>query len=340
MGSSNYSKTDYESRSTLRSATAKTKGISLDSATFAHDHDVKTGKAYGVHKSLDPLGVGIRESRDSKEHPVSVPIGVILDTTGSMADVPKMIQKSLSKLMGAFLDDKASGKRYLGDGYPAILIGAVDDFNAMRGPGTLQVGQFESGIEIDDNLTNLWLTRNGGGTYEESYQLALYFFAKHTVHDHWEKRNRKGYLFIIGDEHTYSKVTIPEVETIIGDHLEANYNTKDIIAEVKKRYNVFFIIPNMTSYYNDPELERYWVGLLDQQHVMKLEDPDKICEMIVAAVAISEEHIGIDDIVGDLGIASDLTHALVPLSRSTGVAGYDAGVLPVIAGSAGGHERL
>jgi hypothetical protein len=337
-GSSTYSRDDYDARDALRSSTAKSAGIPKASATFAYDHDIKTGRtAAKVHDSLKPTNA-MRESRDSTAHPVTVPIGVILDTTGSMAEVPVIIQEKLSHLMGAFLDDKASGKRYLGDGYPAILIGAVDDYDAMRGEGCLQVGQFESGLEIDDNLTNLWLTANGGGTYEESYQLALYFFARHTVHDHWEKRHRKGYLFLIGDEHAYDTVSKKQVKDIIGDSLEADIATAAIVKEAQRRYHVFFILPNMTIHYGDPSLEKYWVKLLGQQNVLKLEDPQKICELIVGAVAISEEHIGIDDIVADLG-AGAFSSALVPLSK-VGVASYSADALPAVAGSAGGHERL
>jgi len=342
MGGSYYSKEDYTVRSSMRAEKSAKLGIDIKSATFAHSHDIDMGKAAkAVHKTLKPLGVN-RESRDSKEHPVSVPIGIILDTTGSMADVPVIIQEKLSHQMGCFLDDKASGKKYLGDGYPAILIGAVDDYQAQKdygikgGDGALQVGQFESGLEIDDNLTNLWLTRNGGGTYSESYELALYFFAKHTAHDHFDKRGRKGYLFMIGDEHPYKTISKKAVKDVIGDDLQADLKLKDIIAEVKKRYHVFFIIPNMTSHYADEELRTSWVDLLGQQNVIKLKDPNKICELIAASVAICEEHIGIDELSSDLDFD---TKSLVSLSKSA-VEAHSTGSLPAVAGKAGGVERL
>lgn len=341
MGSSNYSKEDYNTRSTLRSSTAASKGISVNAATFAHDHDIKSGSiAAAVHATLNPEGVKIRESRDSKEHPVSVPIGVIMDTTGSMAQVPSMLQKDLTKLMGCFLDDKASGKKYLGDGYPAILIGAVDDYYAQKyghgGEGSLQVGQFESGIEIDDNLTNIWLTGNGGGSYEESYDLAMYFFARHTVHDHWEKRHRKGYLFIIGDEKTYPKVDKEAVEAVLGEKIGEDIPIKAMVDEVKKRYHLFFIVPNMTSHYGDEVLRKHWLPLVGQQNFIELADPHKICETIVGAVAICEEHVGIDEIGADLGFD---TTALVALSKYAPVAGHSAGgLVPADAGP--GVERL
>ena len=166
MGGSAFSRDDYSARASFRTKTGM--------PVFAYDADVKAGKASGVHKSLDPKDVKLRESRDSDKHPITVPVAVIMDTTGSMAHVPVILEEELAKLMSHFLDDKASGKKYLGDGYPAILIGAIDDYPAQLsrydGAGTLQVGQFESGMEIDQMLEHLWLTGNGGGTYEESYE--------------------------------------------------------------------------------------------------------------------------------------------------------------------------
>lgn len=333
MGGSAYSHDDYAARSSVRAAAGKT-GFKA----FDHDVDIKAGKTEAkVHKTLDPKGVKIRESRDSDTHPVSLPIGVILDTTGSMGEVPVIIQGALPKLMGGFLDDKASGKKYLGDAYPAILIGAVDDFYAQShydGNGALQVGQFESGIEIDDNLTNLWITQNGGGTYEESYDLALYFFARHTAHDHWDKRHKKGYLFLIGDEHLYPSVDKTAVLKIIGDHLQDNIPAEDILKEAKKQYHVFFIIPNLSHHYHDTSLERYWVNLLGQQHVLKLEDPRKICEMIVSAVAISEHHAKMEDLTEDGIVDGAMSKALAVLATERGIAVNVEG-LPPVSGAAG-----
>ena len=239
-----------------------------------------------------------------------------------MAEIPGIIQKALPKLMGTFLNDKASGKKYLGNYYPAILVGAVDDFNAMRpypnSEGCLQVSQFESGLELDDHLTNLWLTGYGGGSYEESYDLALYFFARHTATDHWDKRGGKGYLFIIGDEKPYPAVYADQLKAVIGDTIQGDIPFGDIIKEVQKRWNVFFITPNMTHYYDDPALQKEWLRFLPQQNVLKLEEPEKICELIASCVAISEEHIGIDDLDTDGVAAGGVSQALVPLSKTTG----------------------
>lgn len=333
MGGSSYSHDAYTARVSTRTAA----GI----PTFKHTADISAGKVRaGVHADLNPRGVAMRESRDSDDHPITVPIAVIFDTTGSMGEVPVTLEKRLPALMGAFLDDKASGKQYLGDGYPAILIGAVDDYNAQvrsagldpNASGTLQVGQFESGIEIDQDLEKVWLTGRGGGTYEESYELALYFMARHTAHDHWDRRGRKGYVFVIGDEHAYGEVDPKQVSDVIGDTLQAAIPLEAIIEEVKERYHVFFIIPNMTSHYHDGALFEYWMRLLGQQNVLKLEDPEKVCELIASTVALCEEFIGLDDLAADDLDAGGVRDALVPLARLTALAGGGAGALEKVSG--------
>jgi hypothetical protein len=342
MGGSTYSHDDYASRTTARADFSSKMGIPVADATFKHSYDIKTGTAPAkVHASLDPFGVKVRESRDSGPHPVTVPVAVLFDTTGSMQEVPIMLQRELSRLMGCFLNDKASGKRYLGDGYPAIMIGGFDDFAAMGGGrnGILQVGQFESGIEIDDNLTNMWLTGRGGGTYDEDSEMALYFMARHTAHDHMEKRGRKGYCFIVTDEHAYRRLSCRQVKEVIGDTLQADMAIEEVIAEAQKLYHVFVIIPALTYHYDDRELERWWVKQLGQQNVLKLAQPERICEMIVAAVALCEEHTALEDLETD-GLMTGLEGALVPLSKTKEVSRYSADGLPAVSGDAGGIERL
>lgn len=343
MGGSSYSDSDFVARASMRSSTAKAKDIDYTSAVFAHDYAIRTGAAArAVHATLSPKGA-IRECRDSAAHPVSVPIGIMLDMTGSMGDVPPMIQKELSKLMGCFLNDKASGKKYLGDGYPAIIISAVDDYVRGCREGCLQVGQFESGIEIDDNLSNLWFTRNGGGGEpEESYGLGMWFFGNRTVHDHWEKRGRKGYLFIIGDEKTYPTVSKQEIDQICGVPVQDDFAIAEVVAKLKERYHVFFITPNLTTHYKQSFLRSFWTKYLGE-NVIDLEDPNKICETIVSCVAICEGGVTVDDLSADIGVDGAASMALVALSKDAGrgaVAKHAVDNLPAVAVGSGGNERL
>ena len=164
---------------------------------FAYSAAISSGStAAVVHTDLDPskpnkAGVIIRESRDSKAHPDSVAVAVLFDVTGSMREVPQTFVKKLGNLMSLL-----TKKGYLPD--PHILFGAIGDAYSDEVP--LQVGQFEAGNEMDDVLTKVYLEGNGGSQQTESYELAMYFMARHASMDCLEKRGRKGYLFILGDE--------------------------------------------------------------------------------------------------------------------------------------------
>src|SRR4029078_12430772 len=105
--------------------------------------------------------------------------------------------------------------------HPHILTGAIGDATCDDAP--LQVGQFEAGIEIEEDLSRLYLEGGGGGGLCESYELALYFMARHTSADCLEKRGKRGYLFVLCDEAPHGKAKGEEVQALIGqkvhDHI-------------------------------------------------------------------------------------------------------------------------
>ncbi len=331
MGGSSWSDDFYKDREEDRKRTGK--------KAFAYDHHVKhdPGAKKVVHPKMDPRGV-TRESRDSDAHPRSNAIGVVFDVTGSMGGIPRQLQKKLPQLMGLLVR-----KGYIED--PQILFGAVGDFFADRVP--LQIGQFESGIEMDDDLGRLLLEGGGGGSYEESYQNALYFFARHTEIDCWEKRRRKGFLFLIGDEMPYAKCTKNEVAKLIGDDLTRDLTVEEVIAEARERYHVFFVIPRGASHGADPKLERRWADLLGPQNVIMLEDPDGVCEAIGLAIGLIEGTAHADTMTADLtdaGVdaktAAAVTTALDPLAKKTALAKVGRGDLRESKTASDAVERL
>ena len=238
-----------------------------------------------VHEKMDPYGVKWRESRDSEAHPESTAVAVLFDVTGSMGRVPRILQQNLCQLMNLLL-----AKGYLA--HPQILIGGIGDATCDRAP--LQVGQFESGIEIDQDLAKLWLEGGGGGQQTESYELAMYFMARKTAIDCLEKRGRRGYLFVIGDEMPYRYVRRNYVASLLGDRIEADIPVEEVIRDLEERYDTYFILPNLTSYYDDPKIHRCWTDLLGEK-VLRLEDPQGISDLIAAVIGLTE---GVVDLGG------------------------------------------
>ncbi|WP_326826210.1 hypothetical protein [Streptosporangium sp. NBC_01756] len=316
MGSGNWSTDVYAAAASYRAA----KGTSA----FAYsDSGART-----VHDDLNPYGVPARESRDSAEHPATVAVAVLFDVTGSMRGVPRTLQAKLPDLLGLLLR-----KGYATD--PQVLFGAIGDATCDRAP--LQIGQFESDNRMDEDLGRVLLEGGGGGQKSESYELAMYFMARHTTLDCFEKRGRRGYLFIIGDELPYPKVKRREVGKVIGDRLGRDIAIKDIVAELTRKYDVYYILPAGASYAGDRQVLDAWRDLLGQ-NVLELDDLNAVCETIALTVGLGEDAISLDEGLSDLdelGSSAGTTvgKALARLDRDTLVVaegldlGGDSGVV-------------
>jgi hypothetical protein len=315
MGYSNWSDAAYQSRQSHRSATNQT--------AFTYDQHVRDTGVVQVHAQMNPYGA-TRESRDSDRHPDSVAIGVIFDVTGSMGEVPRVLQTKLGALMRVLIQ-----KGYVE--HPQVLFGAVGDAYCDAVP--LQIGQFESGLEMDDELGKIYLEGGGGGQVHETYELAMYFMARHTSIDCYEKRGRKGYLFTIGDEKPYAVVRKQHVRDLIGDALETDLAVERVVAEAQQRYEYFHIIPTNTAHGRNAEVQARWKALLGER-VLLLEDETAVCETIALAIGLCEG--ALDDLAGG---ADDLVQAgydpSAATTAATALTHYAATRGPVVRAAAG-----
>lgn len=188
------------------------------------------------HKSLDPKGV-VRECCDGEGHLNTTPIAILLDVTRSRGKDPLVVFGKLPMLIG-----QTKMNSYVED--PEICFAAVGDATSDRAP--FQIGQFESDNRLDTQLANLWIEEGGGGTGQESYQLAAFGFARHTKLDAKLRRGKKGYLFIFGDEGFYPVVDRGEVKRVFGDNLATDIPSADIFRELQETYRTFFIFPRQS----------------------------------------------------------------------------------------------
>lgn len=330
MGFSNWSDDAYQARQTYRQQTKQ--------SAFTYDQQVRTSGVKQVHKQMNPYGA-IRESRDSHEHPTSVAIAVIFDVTGSMGNVPRVLQTKLGKLMRLLVQ-----KGYVE--HPQVLFGAVGDAHCDAVP--LQIGQFEAGLEMDDDLGKIFLEGGGGGQVHESYELALYFMAHHTTIDCYDKRGKKGYLFTIGDEKPYPAVSRQQVQQHIGDRCARDIAIERVIGDVQQRYEHFHIIPTQTSHGQSQEVQARWRALLGER-VLLLDDEAAVCETIALAIGLCEGTVfdpsqGADDLIGagyDANAATTAATALVPYAAVRGpIVPVAAGSLPAVASSVRYEGRL
>ncbi len=316
MGSGRWSTNVYDDAARFRAATG--------ASAFAYSD---SGARY-VHPALDPRDV-MRESRDCDEHPQSLAIAVLLDVTGSMRQVPRALQGRLPQLLGLLLQ-----QGYVA--HPQIMFGAIGDATCDRAP--LQVGQFESDNRMDNDLGRILLEGGGGGQKTESYELAMYFMARHTATDCFEKRGKRGYLFLIGDEMAYPNLKWAEAYSVIGDRPPGDIPLARLAAELTSRWDTYFLLPEGASYAGDRGVLRFWRELLGQ-NVIELADLDAVCETIALIIGLAESVIDLDDGLQDLadvGSAAGpvVSRALAPigaraaLSAGRGAAGPGHGARP------------
>lgn len=253
------------------------------------------------HPLMNPKGVKFRECRDSKDHPNSIGIFFALDVSGSMGEIPEAIaRKELPGFMKTLLD--------CGVADPQVLFCAFSDVASNEAP--LQVGQFESTAQLMDQwLTWCWL-EGGGRTAYESYELAMYFAARHTAMDCVEKRKKKGYFFMTGDEPSYDAVKKNEVHDIIGDDIPGDLPLARVVEELGRTYEAYFLIPDPGR---GAKVAPFWRGVLGK-HTIIMETPADTCAVAAGLVALTEK------LVPDLnGLAKRLADAGMAKERITAV---------------------
>ncbi len=214
---------------------------------------------------------------------------VALDVSGSMGSVVRAIHKDLPQLLNLLL-----GRKYVP--HPQIMFSAFSNGTCDAVP--LQVGQFESDNRMDENLETMILgghLAGGCDAEHESSELPIYLAARHTASDAWDKRHRKGYLFMITDEMAYSTVKSKEISGIIGDKLTSDIPLESIVKEARERYHIFVVIPMTTQSGKDPQVAQFWRSHLDAQHVIMLQSPDNISETIALSIGLTERTITLDE---------------------------------------------
>lgn len=187
-----------------------------------------------IHESMDPKKALLREARDSEVHPLSMPLILGLDVTGSMGYIPnELIEDGLPNLV--------SNLHKKGVADPAIMFVGLGDSRCDRAP--LQVGQFESGdSELDMWLTRTWLEGGGGGNGGESYAWAWWFAANRCKTDHYEKRGKRGFIFTIGDDNCHD-ITKSEFEEVLGITHEG-MSAAELFQQARKQWHVYHLCLN------------------------------------------------------------------------------------------------
>lgn len=246
----------------LATYTVSARGCSLDDFTTMNVSTQDVYKATKLSKLLDPFKA-MRECRDNDEHPNTMPVILALDVTGSMGGASVAVAKQLGQIM----EDVFSNKDVPDVEFCVMAIG---DLAYDTEP--IQMGQFESDIRIAEQLDAIYFEGCGGGNKYESYTAAWYMGLNHCDLDCW-KRGQKGIIITLGDElpnpHLPIRGNRKGLIDATGDSLQGNIETKDLLPEVREKFNVYHISVNdsQCSYkYNNRcgDVDKEWKALLGE----------------------------------------------------------------------------
>jgi hypothetical protein len=235
--------------------------------------------AGAMEDRFDPARIAFRESRDSTENPLSTPIILASDVTGSMGAIAEvMIRSGLDTTMREIYT-----RRPVTDPHVAVM--AVGDAECDRAP--LQVTQFEADVRLAEQLKALWIEGGGGGNAGESYHLPWYFAATKVRSDCIEKRGRKGYLFTIGDEPILPGISRTDLTRVFGAGAQSKLSSADMLAMASRNWEVFHIVLTNVGYAggNLRAVMATWKPVLGQR-VIECDDHERIAEVIVSAIQV------------------------------------------------------
>lgn len=230
-------------------------------------------------EKFNPKNVIFRESRDSVDNPLSTPIILGLDVTGSMGPLAEQIAKdSLNRTITEIYAKEPVTN-------PHIMFNGIGDSKSDIAP--LQVTQFEADIRIVEQLLEIYFEGHGGGNGGESYHLAWYFAANHTDIDSFKKRGKKGYIITIGDEKTHAVLGKDEIKRVFDDDVEIDYTTASLASMASEKYELFHVVLNNKTAQIQRSFENWKSVLPGRVAIISPDDLGCLAEVFVSLLMLA-----------------------------------------------------
>jgi len=272
MGGTSYSR-DSATRSDWGTRAARDATKSVDA--------IYTARA--VDKANDPKFISVREARDSDVNPVTVPVFVGVDGTGSMGSLSGIVAKKVGLIFQELIDKAVVPGPQVS---VALYRDVISDYSAQY-----QWTQFESDpVTLMNQVEKFYAVGSGGGSNDsESNGLVWYSAMTKVVADHIVKRGKKGYLFTIGDEEVPPDLRPRDIETAFGETPQVVPTNVEMIKALQKDWHVFHIMVAQGSHMRSARqsVTDSWEKLLGQNALL-LEHTDSMLEVIVSTIRILE----------------------------------------------------
>ena len=164
---------------------------------------------------------------------------------------------------------------------PSISFCAIGDVFFDDAP--LQITDFAQGTQIDQLISKIYLEGGGGKGYNESYELAAYFYLKCCEIKYAEIP----YFFITSDETFYKVITSKTIKQVIGRN-EIQMESKNVFLELTQKFNVFVLHkPYDINSKENNNITMQWKKLLGNERVIEIKTPKACIDIILGIIAIT-----------------------------------------------------
>ena len=267
MGSGSWSTNSY---ATYCCSVGHGYDVTTSTLKSSYTNSSQAFKSYKLDKAMNPKNV-IRECCDSDEHPMTIPIILALDVTGSMGSTAIEVQKKLNPIMVEIYKRVKDAE---------IMVMAIGDLAYDNSP--IQLSQFESDIRIAENLDKIYFENGGGGNDYESYTAAWYMGLKHCKLDCW-KRGKKGLIITMGDEPINPYLPAEQLNDATGDTCQDDVETPKLFKEASKKFDIYHISVESRSYPDQTRERSTFAKVIGEQHAL-VSSVDKISDKIINIV--------------------------------------------------------
>ncbi len=196
---------------------------------------------------------------------------VCCDVTRSMGSWPRII---FSKL--PFLEYEA--KIYMGDDVEICFAGVGDAFSDSY---PMQVRPFSRGEDLPKRMEELIIERGGGGSGEESYELAAAYFAYNC-----EMPNAVDPIMIfIGDERIYDRLFKRTAKKHAQVDLPKVQTKEQLFDSLKQKFDVYLVqkiteVRGNELTKRDKRVYDCWEPLVGADHIVFLPSPERVVDVI------------------------------------------------------------
>jgi len=262
------------------------KGFSFHDARKSYDdvkitRSKKTGKKTGkktdadsrIYKKVSSVTYTYRS--DFLKTDALYPIIIGIDTTGSMADWPKVFFDKLPLLY-------QEAVKYFPE--CEISFQAINDFPEDGPDVALQPAPFGKGSQLDEYIGKLYPAGGGGGQSTESYEI----FAAYNSFLEAPKAIIKPVAIILGDEAPFDRVP-EEVCQYYGLSEKGDVPSQEAFRRLHARCEVFLV---RKPYYGfgkpDEPIIKIWKNLafIQPERILNIKDPKRVVDVILGILGI------------------------------------------------------